>query len=149
MHIGDTLNEDNPGIIENNSMVEATVLNLSMNIDGISEEKNLYSIQKRFDFFVPKVPQYYRTRYVSPVDHICEPLFLKQVLRNKEYYSQLIKLLKNFDDQIVGITALDDDTVGGLVSYYIVSKKHRNALPLSAYGDGIRCLFSSGKYCAS
>lgn len=131
-------NDSNFGHAENSLMEEATILYLSINVDEAQEEVSLFSIQKRYDFFVPKEEKYYTTRFVSPVDHIYEPTVLKQVLQNKRYYSQLIKLLKNFDDQIVGITALEDDAIGGTVSYYIVSKNHNNALPLSAYGDGMK-----------
>ena len=53
-------------------------------------------------------------------------------------YVQLVDMLKIFDSDIIGLNAIKSDIVPSYINYQILSKRHEQSLPLSAYGDGMK-----------
>lgn len=78
------------------------------------------------------------TNYVSPVEHATNALYLNEILSNPELYEQLLSILKEFDNNIINISALKSESSPYSPEYMILTKNHQNALPLNAYGDGMK-----------
>lgn len=76
--------------------------------------------------------------YISPVEHEEYNKYLNAVFQNSEYYGLLIKMLKYFDEGLIGINAVKSDEDVGVVNYVVQSSVYKQSLPLSAYGDGMK-----------
>lgn len=107
--------------------------------DDIKDIKTLYDFQR---IRVPRKKEYSLMEnvvYISPFKHTEGDMYLKDVLNNPELYQEMIELLKEFDDNIISINAdkNESDFSAGIV-YKILSKNHKEALPLNVYGDGMK-----------
>lgn len=71
--------------------------------------------------------------YVSPSEHTDGRLLLDEVMESPALYQELMKILRKFDDSIMNITKS-----GNAAEYIVLSTKHKKAVPLSAYGDGMK-----------
>ncbi len=101
-------------------------------------EDAVFDFQTRISRFVDKSSSFVRTTYVSPVDHVMGSLFLNDILSDAELYEELISILKEFDSDIVSVNALKGENSPFSSEYMILTRKHEKALPLNAYGDGMK-----------
>lgn len=116
--------------------------------DGCSEVKCLYlevrygisGITKYYMYdFQTRIPADQSVKksmpiiYVSPSEHTDGRLLLDEVMESPALYQELMKILRKFDDSIMNITKS-----GNAVEYIVLSTKHKKAVPLSAYGDGMK-----------
>ena len=112
---------------------------MSLNTYIDDEEVNrdtIYDFQTRISAFVNKKPSFFRVNYISPVEHAKDISYLSDVLENPELYKQLLDILREFDENIINISAISNGT--HLPEYVILSKNHKKAIPLNAYGDGMK-----------
>lgn len=96
----------------------------------------IFDFQTLISHFVNKKKSFVRTRYVSPVEHASEQMFLNDVISDPELYEDLLHILREFDDSIISVNAIN--TTSSFSEYVILTKKHEKALPLNAYGDGMK-----------
>ena len=76
--------------------------------------------------------------YVSPIRHAEGNLYLSQILAYPEMYEQMLQVLKEYDEDIISINYDDNERRIGKGTYKILSKSNKKALPLNAYGDGMK-----------
>jgi len=69
--------------------------------------------------------------YISPVQHAQNQLYLKSVLSDSELYEQFVEIMRYFDPGFLSVNSVDG-------KYVVLSKNHKKALPLNAYGDGMK-----------
>ena len=120
------------------ALVNAFVVDFLDNNKVVNTEL-LYDVQATMNLFTPKGSRR-NIVYVSPTDHARGFLFLSEVLDEPELYSEMLKVMQDFDDDIISINAdrkNDRSTSSGVV-YKILSKKHKKAIPLNLYGDGMK-----------
>ena len=82
-----------------------------------------------------------RVTYISPIDHYNNENFLDNILNTPELYEELIAILKEFDDKIISVNALREETnVFNAYSYGygILTKDNKKTLSLNSYGDGMK-----------
>ena len=80
-----------------------------------------------------------KTHYISPSQHTDVTLSLKNILNHAKKYTDMLKVLKAFDPDILNITAVEnDDVYFPGVTYKIISQNHEEALPLEVYGYGMK-----------
>ena len=101
-------------------------------------EDMIFDFQTRISAFRSKETCFVHTNYVSPVEHATNALYLNEILSNPELYEQLLSILKEFDNNIINISALKSESSPYSPEYMILTKNHQNALPLNAYGDGMK-----------
>ena len=77
-----------------------------------------------------------RSVFVSPADHTAGMIFLDDVMADAQLYEQLLKILQEFDSNIINITSIK--TKHGTPEYMILTKDHQSAIPLNSYGDGMK-----------
>ena len=122
---------------ENIVDTEAMTINV-----GVNGEKNtdfqIYDFQTRISMFVNKEVRHVRTRYISPSAHSVQSVHITDILTNGDLYEEMIKLLKEFDQNIIGINAIPVSTGASGVKYVLLTKGRKQALPLSVYGDGMK-----------
>lgn len=75
--------------------------------------------------------------YVSPTAHSKNTVFLDEVLNNSELYPEMLKVLRDFDPDIISINQYSSP-VSSNEYCGILTKKFKNALPLNMYGDGMK-----------
>lgn len=68
-------------------------------------------------------------------------LLLDEVLESPVHYQKMMKILHEFDESIINIAKSGNGT-----EYMILSKKYRKALPLNAYGDGMKKAFIGSEW---
>lgn len=71
--------------------------------------------------------------YIAPSEHTDGKLLLDEVMESPALYQELMKILHEFDDSIINITKS-----GSASEYIILSTRHKKAMPLSVYGDGMK-----------
>lgn len=108
-----------------------------INSEKVNED-SIYDFQSRISKFVNKKVHFIRTTYVSPVDHAIGVLKLDDILSDSELYEEMLKILQAFDDNITNINALKNDNNPFFTEYMVLTKNHSKALPLTAYGDGMK-----------
>lgn len=106
--------------------------------DELVNEDLIYDFQNMMTAFVDKKKTFVRTTYVSPVDHAQGTIFLSQIMSDPELYEELISILREFDDSIISVNAVNNDSAPYATEYQILTKKHEKALPLNSYGDGMK-----------
>lgn len=121
---------------EDEIMVDTRCLHLMTRINNCEASAfSIYDFQTRLSRFEREQNIQIKTVYITPVDHAMGYPVLKQVLNNTEHYEIMLEILREFDENIISIVT---ETNGTGVEYMILSKNHRNALPLSVYGDGMK-----------
>lgn len=120
------------------TLVNACVVDFLDNNKVVNTEL-LYDVQATMNLFTPKGSRK-NIVYVSPTDHARGFLFLSEVLDEPELYSEMLKIMQDFDDDIISINAdrKNDRSTSSAVVYKILSKKHKKAIPLNLYGDGMK-----------
>ncbi len=108
---------------------------LKLKIEGGSYIFNSYSL---FDFqtrvpMVKSLPRWISAVYVAPGAHTDGKILLDEVMESPALYQEMMKILHEFDDSIINITKS-----GNGAEYMILSCKQPKAIPLSAYGDGMK-----------
>lgn len=78
------------------------------------------------------------TLLVAPFSHAYGAIRMDEVLSNSDLYEEFLEVLRVFDNQIIGINAASSTSSGLRPDYQILTKSHKEALPLSAYGDGMK-----------
>lgn len=96
---------------------------------------NIFDFQKRITLSLRRKEQFKKTVYVSPFVHSNEKLYLDDVLRDRELFSEILKILQEFDENIINVSGI---SVNGQMEYMIMSKNHVKALPLNVYGEGMK-----------
>ncbi|MGM9977754.1 MAG: ATP/GTP-binding protein [Clostridium sp.] len=133
---------ENDYLIDDKDLIteEVSKLNLKFEIDkNIISEEELYNFQFRLKNKYKKDKKIIKTIYISPFEHSKARLFLTEVLNNAELYKEMLEILKEFDDGIISINAdASEDKYSRQIEYKILSKNHKNAIPLSLYGDGMK-----------
>ncbi len=119
-------------------MIDAERMRLSI---FFNEEKvntfSVYDFQTAFSFIFQK-GNYVKSVYISPYDHASDTLNIDSVLSDPTSYETLIHLLQEYDDSVLNVSALKNKNNSRYSEYMILSKKHKKALPFSAYGDGMK-----------
>ena len=95
---------------------------------------SVYDFQSTFSFVYRK-GDFVKTVYISPFDHASDNLNIDSILSDSAAYEVLIHILQEFD---ADISALKNEDNTRYPEYMILSKKHKKALPLNAYGDGMK-----------
>lgn len=101
-------------------------------------EDTIYDFQTTISRFIHKKVHFIRTTYVSPVDHAGSALNLNHILSEPELYEEMLSILQTFDENITNINALKNDNNPFFTEYMVLTKNHTKALPLTAYGDGMK-----------
>ncbi len=101
-------------------------------------EDIIYDFQNRISRSVDKNFGFVRSVYVSPVDHAGGSINLNHILSDPELYEEMIRILQAFDNNITNINAIKNDNVPFITEYMVLTKNHSKALPLTAYGDGMK-----------
>lgn len=127
---------------EEEEIVDALGMHLSAYINHQKEkEDTIYDFQTRLKPFVrlmSKKVRFVKTVYVSPVDHVNSTLDLNPILSDSELYEEMLSILQIFDDNITNINALKNENSPFSTEYMVLTKNHPKALPLTAYGDGMK-----------
>lgn len=120
-------------------LLDTVCMHLTTYLNGdIINEDEIYDFQNRISKFISKNKSFVRVTYVSPVDHFFGPLFLNDVLSDLAMHEELIRVLQEFDKNIVSVNALRNESSPYSSEYMILTKNHKKALPLNAYGDGMK-----------
>lgn len=124
---------------EADDMIEAKCMKLTAAVnEKKTEEYALYDFQNHIPYIVDEKDIFLRTVYVSPVDHIRENLYLDSVLSDSEMYEEMLSMLRAFDENIIGISAIPTETSASVPEYRILTKDYKKALPLNVFGDGMK-----------
>ncbi len=122
-----------------NEIVDAMCMALEIFINNESRNQyNVYDFQNRLPLVLRKEVEFFKTVYVSPVDYAIGVLHFDDILLDSELYSEMITILKEFDEDIISVNSIKQDAAMDLTEYMILTKKHKNALPLNVYGDGMK-----------
>lgn len=120
-------------------IVDAMCMSLEVFINN--EKRNhydMYDFQNQIPISLRKDIEFFKTIYVSPVDYAMGNLYFDDILSDSELYSDMIALLKEFDEDIISVNNVKQEETVNSTEYMILTKKHKNALPLNVYGDGMK-----------
>lgn len=53
-------------------------------------------------------------------------------------YEEMLSMLRAFDENIIGISAIPTETSASVPEYRILTKDYKKALPLNVFGDGMK-----------
>ncbi|NBI91171.1 hypothetical protein D3Z45_11495 [Lachnospiraceae bacterium] len=119
--------------------IDTTCMHLQTYKNGTEINKDtIFDFQTRISHYISKESLFVHTTYVSPVEHATDMLYLNEILSNPELYEELLAILKEFDNNIINISALKSENSPFSSEYMVLTKNHQNALPLNAYGDGMK-----------
>lgn len=131
LRTGSTKNED--------EIIDTRCMHLSTFINGEKvNEDIIFDFQTKVSKFVSKTPHFVRTNYVSPVSHANGTLNLDHILSDSKLYDEMLNILKAFDENITNINAIKSESNPYSTEYMVLTKDHVKALPLTAYGDGMK-----------
>lgn len=122
--------KEEENILDTNCMHLNVMVNDVLNTLGY-----IYDFQKRIRLLQNKKKQIKKTVYIAPFDHSKGKFYLDNVLADTQLFSEMIKILQEFDENIINITAV---SINDKTEYMIMSKNHTKALPLTVYGDGMK-----------
>lgn len=103
-----------------------------------AHEDVIYDFQNILPRNLNKRKPYVKTVYVSPVDHAKSSLNLNGILSDPELYGEMLSILQTFDANIISINALKNESNPFQTEYMVLTRNHAKALPLTAYGDGMK-----------
>lgn len=119
--------------------IDTTCMHLSTYFnEELVNEESIYDFQNVISGFVNRKKTFVRATYISPVDHAHGEMFLNKILSDPELYEELISILREFDDSIISVNAIHNDSAPHSIEYKILTKKHEKALSLNSYGDGMK-----------
>lgn len=120
-------------------MIDTKCMKLTTYVNGKKTgEEIIYDFQNHIPYVVAEKNIFFRTMYVSPVDHAKGNLYLDHILSDSEMYGEMISILHAFDENIIGINAIAADDNASPAEYMILTKNHKKALPLNVFGDGMK-----------
>ena len=128
---------------QEDELIDTFCMNLYTYInDGMVDKNKIYAFQT----ILPRLGagykkqnfHFYNTVYISPVDHASGELYLNEVLSDTEFYEEMLNILKIFDKNIISINALKSENNPFFPEYMILKKNQQKALPVGAYGDGMK-----------
>ena len=121
------------------TVVETKCMYLSTIINGlIANEYTLFDFQTRLPAFRPKDARFVNVVSVSPTSHATGMLYLREILEDSALYAEMLNVLQEFDEDIISINVANVDEYSRIPEYMILSKRHKSALPLNVYGDGMK-----------
>ena len=122
-----------------NTVVETKCMYLSIIINGLrANEYTLFDFQTRLSAFSPKDASFVNVVSVSPTSHATGMLYLREILEDSALYAEMLNVLQEFDEDIISINVANVDEYSRISEYMILSKRHKSALPLNVYGDGMK-----------
>ena len=98
----------------------------------------IYNKQSRLPEASSRLLKNNSINFITPADHEIYNKYINSVLKTTDYNTLLVEMLHYFDNEITGIQAIQSEDIAGAISYQILSKRHRQSLPLSAYGGGMK-----------
>ena len=115
-------------------------MELRAHIDGETIElSEVYDFQSRFRYFGEKTNKaFYNAIFIQPFAHTTERINMNAIMSDRDYYRDFIDILKEYDPEIEGITALQAEYTGMIPDYRVLTRNHKEGLPLSAFGDGMK-----------
>ena len=124
---------------EKGRLLDTQGIKLSFSSNGtcLKESKTIYDRQLRMSENKP-IFMNYNIIFVSSVENEHYYYYLNHILQDPEAYSLLEDMLKVFDPDIITLNAIKSDIAPSIVNYQILSKRHNQSLPLSAYGEGMK-----------
>ena len=124
---------------QEDEIIDTLCMQLYTYINGQKvDEDTIYDFQTNISKFVNKKTKFFRTAYVSPIDHTSSALNLNSILSDPELYEEMLSILQIFDESITNINALKNDNSPFITEYMVLTKNHPKALPLTSYGDGMK-----------
>ncbi len=124
---------------QEDEIIDTLCMQLYTYINGQKvNEDTIYDFQTNISKFVNKKTKFFRTAYVSPIDHTSSALNLNSILSDPELYEEMLSILQIFDESITNINALKNDNSPFITEYMVLTKNHPKALPLTSYGDGMK-----------
>lgn len=106
---------------------------------NIVSERSIYDFQRmndRYEDYGDNL-EISNISYIYPEEHLLHDCFLGNVFEEPEMYQELLEILKSFDEDIISINATVDKITKNPV-YKFLSAKHKTAIPLNMYGDGMK-----------
>ncbi len=134
--------ECEPG--EEYSEMEMIKLHTDFLFNGKKEDSFDVCNVTRFDVFIEDVEkpyEEYSTDYISPSIYNEECPIINKIINNNETHSELVEILKLFDNDILDIVpTVREYSIPFPVkdSYQIRSKQFGKLIPLNVYGDGLK-----------
>ena len=63
---------------------------------------------------------------------------MSYILSDVDLYEEMLLMLRTFDENVIGISAIPTDENSSTPEYMILTKNHKRALPLNVFGDGMK-----------
>lgn len=121
---------------EINRVIEIKKLNINIKKDlSTGNTLNIFDFESRLRSSLISNNEF-KITYISPVAHSeITPLNISNILSSRDLSEEMIAILQEFDENIININAIERN---GYVEYMVMTKNHKNALPLNFYGDGMK-----------
>ena len=120
-------------------LIDTTCMQLVTYINGDAvNEDRIYDFQTILSSRRNRKVHFVKTLYISPVAYASGSLPMNEILSDPELYAEMLNILQIFDENITNINALKDDKNPFTTEYMVLTKSHAKALPLTAYGDGMK-----------
>jgi len=131
----------------NNEIIESEkeIDNLLIRIDySKKKEKKIFQDYENFKYNFEvneysersfRRKQSFNVNIIQTIDNIITDSFISEILNNKEYKDEAVKLLKFFDKNILDIRMIRDERRRINIYLELLKKEY---IPISLYGDGIK-----------
>lgn len=123
---------------ECDEMIDTEFMHLKIDLDGKELLNEKYSEYDRFATNKKQETKLINTTLVSSFKHVYDDFYLSKVLNNVELYQEMLGVLKEFDEDIIGLNVDSKGNSALRKRYMILSKNHKEAIPLELYGDGMK-----------
>lgn len=123
---------------ECDEMIDTEFMHLKIDLDGKELLYEKYSEYDRFATNKKQETKLINTTLVSSFKHVYDDFYLSKVLNNVELYQEMLGVLKEFDEDIIGLNVDSKGNSALRKRYMILSKNHKEAIPLELYGDGMK-----------
>lgn len=123
---------------ECDEMIDTEFMNLKIDLDGQELLNEKYSEYDRFATNGKQETKLINTTLVSSFKHVYDDFYLSKVLNNVELYQEMLGVLIEFDEDIIGLNVDSKGNSAWRKRYMILSKNHKEAIPLELYGDGMK-----------
>lgn len=119
-------------------LVDVKCMGLDVFVNEKRQSYQVYNFQQMIDRNIDKDKYFVRTVYILPFDHVMEKFYLDEILQDSVLYGEMLEILKEFDEEILNINSVMASGIQVMPEYMILTKRHKKALPLSVYGDGMK-----------
>lgn len=143
----DTQESDQYNLFNKNSEIhEEEVLSFIGNLDSYIDDEQISLFNKQEESIPVTFNNYYsivrmdrkkpyiNMKFISPIDYYSDNIF-RSVIGDKEFKSNVVQVLKIFDDNIEDLL-INQDERGRIIQ--TIDNKELGYMPLSTYGDGIK-----------